>query len=67
MPSSQCRQSEVVEFQTLITAGAVKFYAAQTITDIASQLCKATERAPLNSVSLIDLNPSDIGDVFKRR
>ncbi len=57
----------VVLFKSTISAGAVKFYAAQTITDISTQLRKATERAPQNSISLIDLNPSDIGDLFKRR
>ena len=57
----------VVLFQSATTPGSIKFYATQTIADISNQLNKATERAPLNSISLIDLNPTDVGDLFKRR
>ncbi len=57
----------VVLFKSSITAGSIKFYAAKTIGDVADQLRKAGERAPESSISLIDLNPTDLGDLFKRR
>jgi predicted regulator of Ras-like GTPase activity (Roadblock/LC7/MglB family) len=57
----------VALFDASISAGSVRFYAASAIEAIATQLARAGERNPEGAISIVDMNPSDIRDVFQRR
>ncbi len=54
-------------FKTGITVGAVKYYAAATVTQIAEQLKKARDRSPDSNVDLSALNLEDTAPLFQRR
>jgi len=57
----------VALFDASISAGSVRFYAASAIEAIASQLARAGGRNPEGAISIVDMNPTDIRDVFQRR
>ena len=57
----------VAVFKASITAGAVKYYAASTVTLVAGQLQKARDRSPDRSLDLSALNLADTAPLFQRR
>lgn len=54
-------------FRAGLSVGVVKYYAAATIKQVASQLEAATKRAPGEGVDLSLLNLADTSSVFQRR
>ncbi|MBI2928548.1 MAG: roadblock/LC7 domain-containing protein, partial [Verrucomicrobia bacterium] len=57
----------VVVFKARVSAGAVKYYAASTLTRIADQLRAARQRAPEEGVDLSALNLADTTPVFRKK
>ncbi|HOW67161.1 MAG TPA: roadblock/LC7 domain-containing protein [Candidatus Paceibacterota bacterium] len=57
----------VVIFKAHISVGAVKYYAANAIYQIAEQLRKARERAPESGLDLSMLNLEDTTEIFRRK
>ncbi len=57
----------VVVRKARASAGAVKYYAASTITRIADQLLTARERAPEQGIDLSALNLPDTSAIFRRK
>jgi predicted regulator of Ras-like GTPase activity (Roadblock/LC7/MglB family) len=58
--------SLIVVFPSNVSAGAVKYLAADTAERIAKQLAKARERAPHEGIDPISLNISDHTQIFRR-
>jgi predicted regulator of Ras-like GTPase activity (Roadblock/LC7/MglB family) len=56
----------VVIFKATLGVGMVKYYAHDTIKQLSSQLQIAEHRAPGKGFDLIDLNATDLGELFKR-
>jgi predicted regulator of Ras-like GTPase activity (Roadblock/LC7/MglB family) len=57
----------VAIFRAQISVGAVKYYAATTIGQIAQQLLAAHSRAPGEGLDLSVLNVADTSDIFQKR
>lgn len=57
----------VVVFNSTISVGAVKYYAANTVTQVNIQLQKARARNPDRSLDLAALNLEDTSTVFHRK
>jgi predicted regulator of Ras-like GTPase activity (Roadblock/LC7/MglB family) len=57
----------VIIFKAHISVGAVKYYAANTIYQVAEQLHKARERAPSSGLDLSTLNLADTSEIFHRK
>ena len=57
----------VVVFKTNVSVGAVKYYAARTVTQVAEQLRKAHERSPEDNLDLSALNLEDTTALFRRK
>jgi predicted regulator of Ras-like GTPase activity (Roadblock/LC7/MglB family) len=57
----------VVIFETYISVGVVRYYAATTVRQIDDQLHRAQDRSPETGVDLSILNLADPSIVFKRR
>jgi predicted regulator of Ras-like GTPase activity (Roadblock/LC7/MglB family) len=57
----------IVIFRAELSAGAVKYYAAETVPQIAGQLQRAQERAPGESLDLVSENVLDVSSVFGRK
>ena len=57
----------VVVFKARVSAGAVKYYAAATLTRIADQLRTARQRAPEPGVDLSALNLADLSALFRKK
>ena len=57
----------VVLFDSSVSVGAVRFCAAPAIESISNQLRIARDRNPTGTISIVDLNPAEIGDVFQKR
>jgi predicted regulator of Ras-like GTPase activity (Roadblock/LC7/MglB family) len=57
----------IVIFQAELSAGAVKYYAAETVPQIARQLQRAQERAPGESLDLVSENVLDVSAVFGKK
>lgn len=57
----------VVVFKASLSVGMIKYYAGATIQIIAEQLVTAQNRDPGQGIDLADLNPTDVGELFKRR
>jgi predicted regulator of Ras-like GTPase activity (Roadblock/LC7/MglB family) len=57
----------VTVFKAHLSAGAVKYYAATTIREIAAQLIKARARSPSEGLDLSMLNMADPSQVFHRK
>jgi predicted regulator of Ras-like GTPase activity (Roadblock/LC7/MglB family) len=57
----------IVIFKAELSAGAVKYYAAETIREVAVQLQRARERAPGKGLDLVGLNLADVSDVFGKK
>jgi len=56
----------VVIFNADLSVGAVKYYAAFTVTRVAAQLQRAQNRAPEATVDLVSMNIADVSDVFRK-
>jgi len=54
-------------FRAGISVGAVKYYAAATISQIAEQLLTAQSRAPGEGLDLSVLNVADTSDIFQKK
>ena len=57
----------VVIFRAQISVGAVKYYALNTITEVARQLLAAQARAPGQGYDLSVLNMADTADLFRKK
>jgi predicted regulator of Ras-like GTPase activity (Roadblock/LC7/MglB family) len=57
----------VVIFRAQISVGAVKYYALNTITEVAQQLQAAQARAPGEGFDLSVLNIANTGDLFRKK
>ena len=57
----------VVIFRAQISVGAVKFYALNTISDVARQLQAAQARTPGEGFDLSVLNIADTADLFRKK
>lgn len=57
----------VAIFRAQISVGAVKYYAAATIDQIAQQLLNAHTRAPGEGLDLSVLNVADTSDIFQKK
>lgn len=56
----------IVIFKAALSVGAVKYFAAATITHIAGQIQRARERSPDSNLDLVSMNLLDTTNVFKR-
>jgi predicted regulator of Ras-like GTPase activity (Roadblock/LC7/MglB family) len=54
-------------FKATLSVGAIKYYAADTITKVAAQLRRAQQRAPEGGLDLSMLNLADPSTVFKMK
>jgi predicted regulator of Ras-like GTPase activity (Roadblock/LC7/MglB family) len=54
-------------FKASVAAGLVKYYAQETVQTIAVQMKTASERAPGESLDMIEMDVGDIDQVFKRK
>jgi len=57
----------IVIFKSELSAGAVKYYAAETIRQLARQLERARRRAPGESLDLVSENLPDVSSVFGKK
>jgi CDGSH-type Zn-finger protein/predicted regulator of Ras-like GTPase activity (Roadblock/LC7/MglB family) len=57
----------IIVFKAGLSVGAVKYYANETIKQVAQQLVIAAQRAPGQGLDLCDLNPDDVQMLFKRK
>lgn len=57
----------VVVFKAALSVGMIKYYSASTIETVARQLAVASERNPDGGFDLADLDPTDVGELFKRK
>ena len=56
----------IVIFKAQLSAGAVKYYAAQSVPQIAGQLERAQQRAPGESLDLVSENLLDVSALFSK-
>ena len=57
----------IIIFKAELSAGAVKYYAAESVRRIARQMQRAQERAPGESVDLVSENTLDVSTVFAKK
>lgn len=57
----------IVIFKATQSVGVVKYYAADTIHRIMTQLQKAQQRAPDTSVDLVSMNALDVSNIFRKQ
>jgi len=57
----------VIIFNAGISVGAIKYFAAAAIGQISSQLQKARQRSPRQSVDMVSMNVVDASNVFVRK
>jgi predicted regulator of Ras-like GTPase activity (Roadblock/LC7/MglB family) len=57
----------VILFGATHTVGAVRYFARETVRQVAAQLQIAATRAPGTGLDLADLNPEDVSILFQRR
>lgn len=57
----------VVLFSATLTVGAIRYYAANTVQQIAIQLHLASNREPGTGLDFADLNPEDVSILFQRK
>jgi predicted regulator of Ras-like GTPase activity (Roadblock/LC7/MglB family) len=57
----------VVIFKADLSAGAVKYYTAETIREVAGQLRRARERSPGQRIELVGMNLADVSAVFGKK
>lgn len=56
----------IVIFNTEVSVGAIKYYAASTVGAVNSQLQKARQRAPGESMDLVSMNVLDTSNIFRK-
>jgi predicted regulator of Ras-like GTPase activity (Roadblock/LC7/MglB family) len=56
----------IVVFKAELSVGVVKYYAVNTIVDVATQMQKALLRAPESTLDLVSMNTLDVSDVFRK-
>lgn len=57
----------IIIFKATISVGMVKFYSAETVRKVAAQMKTAAERAPGETLDLVEMNIADVDELFKRR
>ena len=57
----------VVVFKAALSVGMIKYYSTRTIETLAAQLTAATQRNPEGVFDLADLDPTDVGELFKSK
>ena len=57
----------IVIFNAALSAGAVKYYAAETIRQVVQQLERARRRAPGKTVDLVSENLLDVSAIFSKK
>lgn len=57
----------IIIFSASISVGMVKFYAAETVDRVAAQMKIASERAPGETLDLVEMNIPDVDELFRRR
>lgn len=57
----------VIIFKTSLSVGMIKYYAITTAKQLAFQLELAERRSPGIGYDLIDLNPKDVAELFRRK
>jgi len=57
----------IVIFKAQLSAGAVKYYAAQAVPHITAQLERAQQRAPGESMDLVSENVLDVSAIFTKK
>ncbi|HEY3860847.1 MAG TPA: roadblock/LC7 domain-containing protein [Verrucomicrobiae bacterium] len=57
----------IVIFKAQLSAGAVKYYAAESVPKLVQQLQRAQERAPGESLDLVSENVLDVSSVFSKK
>jgi len=56
----------IVLFRAALSVGAIKFYGDVTVDRVATQIQKAQQRAPGETVDLVSLNVVDASEVFRK-
>ena len=57
----------IVIFQAQVSVGLIKYYAQETVKTIAEQMKAASERAPGETLDMVEMNVGNIDEVFKRK
>jgi predicted regulator of Ras-like GTPase activity (Roadblock/LC7/MglB family) len=57
----------IVIFKAELSAGAIKYFAGESVRQIAKQLLRAQERAPGESLDLVSENTLDVSTVFGKK
>jgi predicted regulator of Ras-like GTPase activity (Roadblock/LC7/MglB family) len=57
----------IVIFKAEISVGVIKYYAAATVEKVNSQLQKARQRSPQESMDLVSMNVLDVSNVFTQK
>jgi predicted regulator of Ras-like GTPase activity (Roadblock/LC7/MglB family) len=57
----------VVIFKASLNVGMVKYYAADTVKRVMTQLQRAQQRAPDTSIDLVSLNVVDVSSIFRKQ
>lgn len=57
----------IVIFKAAISVGAIKYYSATTVGQVAAQIQKARQRAPQESVDLVSMNVVDASSIFRQK
>jgi len=57
----------IIIFKAELSAGAIKYFAAETVRKIARQMQRAQTRAPGESVDLVSENSLDVSTVFTKK
>jgi predicted regulator of Ras-like GTPase activity (Roadblock/LC7/MglB family) len=57
----------IIIFKVEISVGAIKYFAATTVGQVAVQIQKARERAPQEMVDLVSMNVMDAASIFRQK
>jgi predicted regulator of Ras-like GTPase activity (Roadblock/LC7/MglB family) len=57
----------IVIFKATLSVGMVKYYVAETIHRVMSQLKRAQQRTPDTSVDLVSMNVLDVSSIFRKQ
>ena len=57
----------IVIFKAELSAGAIKYFAAESVRQIARQMARAQARAPGESLDLVSENTMDVSTVFRQK
>ena len=56
----------IIIFKAGLSVGAIKYYAATTVSEINGQLQKARQRSPGTSLDLVSMNVLDAASIFRK-